>query len=52
MEIVSGNKFQQILSDHWDNFYKDNKHRIKRPAIPINIHKIISCGKYLGWYDW
>ena len=48
MEIISGNKFQQILSDHWEDFYKLNHHRIQRDSIPININKIISCGKFLG----
>ena len=49
MELISGNKFQQILSDHWEDFYKLNKHRTTRNSIPINVNKIISCGNSLGY---
>ena len=49
MEIISGNKLQKILSDHWEGFYKEKKSLIKRSSIHNNIDKILSCGKTLGY---
>lgn len=34
---------QKIFSIYWSDFYDEYKHRIIRPAIKINVEKVIGC---------
>ncbi|MBV9484282.1 MAG: transposase [Acidobacteria bacterium] len=44
MQIVRGKKLQLIFSDHWGHIREKYGHLLKRPAIMINVSKMLACG--------